>query len=86
MTKDIQGPAIRQLSSNINRLNALDFDSGYAAGYDAGVKYLREQMYLVLERQATYAMIDNEYNFNDAAVRAKTYHHAAEIVRGELSD
>ena len=44
MTKDMQGPAIRQLSSNINRLNALDFDSGYAAGYEAGVKYARMQL------------------------------------------
>lgn len=43
---------------------------------------LREQLYLELERQATYAMISNEYNFNDTAVRAKTYHHAAQIVRG----
>lgn len=40
-----------------------------------------------LERQATYVMISNEYNFNDTAVRAKTYHHSAEIVRGRpLSD
>lgn len=86
MTKDMQGPAIRQLSANINRLNALDFDSGYAAGYEAGIKYLREQLYLELERQATYAMISNEYNFNDTALRAKTYHHAAEIVKGEPND
>lgn len=46
-------------------------------------KYLRRQIALDLERQATYAMISNEYNFNDTAVRAKTYHHAAQIVRGE---
>jgi hypothetical protein len=45
---------------------------------------LREQLALELERQATYAMISNEYNFNDTAVRAKTYHHAAAIVRGEF--
>ena len=44
-------------------------------------KELREQIALELERQATYAMISNEYNFNDTAVRAKTYHHAALIVR-----
>jgi len=44
-------------------------------------KQLREQIALDLERQATYAMISNEYNFNDTAVRAKTYWHAAEIVR-----
>ena len=44
---------------------------------------IRKQLALELERQATYAMISNEYNFNDTAVRAKTYHHAAEIVRGK---
>lgn len=43
---------------------------------------LREEIARDLERQATYAMISNEYNFNDTAVRAKTYHHSAEIVRG----
>ena len=43
---------------------------------------IREQLALELERQATYAMISNDYNFNDTAVRAKTYHHAAQIVRG----
>jgi hypothetical protein len=43
---------------------------------------LREQIALELERQATYAMISNEYSFNDTAVRAKTYYHAAQIVRG----
>ena len=47
---------------------------------------LREQLALELERQATYAMISNEYNFNDTAVRAKTYHHAAQIVRGKPND
>ena len=47
---------------------------------------LREQLALELERQATYAMISNEYNFNDTAVRAKTYHHAAQIVRGKVND
>ncbi len=46
-------------------------------------KFIREQIANDLERQATYAMISNEYNFNDTAVRAKTYHHAAEIVRGK---
>jgi hypothetical protein len=44
---------------------------------------LRNEIASDLERQATYAMISNEYNFNDTAVRAKTYHHAAEIVRGK---
>lgn len=47
---------------------------------------IRKQLASELERQATYAMISNEYNFNDTAVRAKTYHHAAEIVRGKPSD
>lgn len=46
-------------------------------------RYIRNQIASDLERQATYAMISNEYNFNDTAVRAKTYHHAAEIVRGK---
>ena len=49
-------------------------------------KFLRNQIAQELERQATHAMISNEYNFNDTAVRAKTYHHAAQIVRGELND
>jgi hypothetical protein len=44
-------------------------------------RFIRNQIASDLERQATYAMISNEYNFNDTAVRAKTYHHAAEIVR-----
>lgn len=47
---------------------------------------IRDMLALELERQATYAMISNQYNFNDTAVRAKTYHHAAEIVRGTPSD
>lgn len=47
-------------------------------------RYIRNQAASDLERQATYAMISNEYNFNDTAVRAKTYHHAAKIVRGEV--
>ena len=49
-------------------------------------RFIRNQIASDLERQATYAMISNQYNFNDTAVRAKTYHHAAEIVRGETSD
>ena len=44
---------------------------------------LRDEIALELERQATYAMISNEYNFNDTAAIAKTYHHAALIVRGK---
>ena len=46
-------------------------------------KFIRNNIALELERQATYAMISNQYNFNDTAVRAKTYHHAALIVRQE---
>jgi hypothetical protein len=57
-----------------------DFDM---AGFE---RFIRNQIASVLERQATYAMISNEYNFNDTAVRAKTYHHAAEIVRGKPSE
>lgn len=53
------------------------------AGFE---RFIRNNIALELERQATYAMISNEYNFNDTAVRAKTYHHAAEIVRGKRSD
>jgi hypothetical protein len=49
-------------------------------------KFLRNQIAQELERQATHAMISNEYNFNDTAVRAKTYHHAAHIVRGASND
>jgi len=44
--------------------------------------YLRNQIAQELEKQATYAMISNQYNFNDTAVRAKTYYHAAQIIRG----
>jgi hypothetical protein len=43
---------------------------------------IRDQIAKELERQATCAMISNEYNFNDTAVRAKTYHHAAQIAKG----
>jgi hypothetical protein len=57
-----------------------DFDM---AGFE---RFIRNQIASDLERQATYAMISNEYNFNDTAVRAKTYHHAAEIVRGKPND
>jgi len=44
VSKDMQGPAIRALSASINRANALDFDSGYAAGFEAGLKYARTQL------------------------------------------
>ena len=47
---------------------------------------VRKKLAEDLERQATYAMVSSEYNFNDTAVRAKTYHHAAEIVRGRPLD
>jgi hypothetical protein len=53
-----------------------DFDM---AGFE---RFIREQIAGDLERQATYALISNEFNFNDTAVRAKTYQHSAEIVRG----
>ena len=49
-------------------------------------RFIRNQIASDLERQATYAMISNQYNFNDTAVRAKTYHHAAEIVRGKPNE
>lgn len=49
-------------------------------------KFLRNQIANDLEQIAIGAMISNEYNFNDTAVRAKTYHHAAEIVRGRPSE
>jgi hypothetical protein len=55
-----------------------DFDMGRFE------RFIRNQIALELERQATYAMISNEYNFNDTAVRAKTYHHSAKIVRQEI--
>ena len=44
---------------------------------------IREQIALELEQQATNAMISDEYNFNDTAVRAKTFYIAAQIVRGK---
>ena len=50
---------------------------------DIQLQELRDQLALELERQATYAMISNEYNFNDTAVIAKTYHHAAHIIRNK---
>ena len=50
--------------------------------YEYIVKVTRNQLANNLEREATHAMISNDYNFNDTAVRAKTYHHAAQLVRG----
>ena len=49
-------------------------------------RFIRNQIANDLEQIAIGAMISNEYNFNDTAVRAKTYHHAAEIVRGLSND
>jgi hypothetical protein len=50
--------------------------------YEYIVKVTRNQLANNLEREATHAMISDEYNFNDTAVRAKTYHHAAQLIRG----
>ncbi len=50
--------------------------------YEYIVKVTRNQLANNLEQEATNAMISNEYNFNDTAVRAKTYYHASQIVRG----
>lgn len=47
------------------------------------VKYTRNQLANNLEQEATNAMRSDEYNFNDTAVRAKTFLLAAEIVRGD---
>ena len=44
---------------------------------------IREQIALELEQQAANAMISDEYNFNDTAVRAKTFYLAAQLVRGD---
>ena len=49
-------------------------------------RFIRNQIANDLEHISIGAMISNEYNFNDNAVRAKTYHHAAEIVRGLSND
>lgn len=43
---------------------------------------LRESIALELEQAAVDAMISDEYNFNDTAVRSKTFFLAAEIARG----
>lgn len=42
---------------------------------------LREQIAERLEVESMSAVISNEYNFNDTAVRAKTFLKAASIVR-----
>lgn len=49
----------------------------------AELQTLREQLANELEQHAGLAMRSNEYNFNDTAVRAKTFLLAAEIVRGD---
>ena len=47
------------------------------------VKFTRNQLANNLEQEATRAMVSDEYNFNDTAVRAKTFYLAAQIVRGD---
>lgn len=44
---------------------------------------LREQIVLEIEAASINAVISNEYNFNDTAVRAKTFLIAADIARGK---
>jgi hypothetical protein len=51
--------------------------------YEYIVKVTRNQLANNLEREATRAMISDEYNFNDTAVRAKTFYLAAQLVRGD---
>ena len=46
-------------------------------------RFIRNQIANELEQQATSAMISDEYNFNDTAVRAKTFYRAAQIARGK---
>ena len=46
-------------------------------------RFIRNQIANELEKQAINAMISDEYNFNDTAVRAKTFYLAAQIVRGK---
>jgi hypothetical protein len=67
----------------LNKLKFSDKDFVDAVKKDIVEQEIREQIALELEKEATAAMISNEYNFNDTAVRAKTYRHAAEIVRGK---
>ncbi len=67
----------------LNNLKFSDKDFVDAVKKDIVEQEIREQIALELEKEATSAMISNEYNFNDTAVRAKTYRHAAEIVRGK---
>lgn len=43
---------------------------------------LRERIAQELETASNNAVVSNEYNFNDTAIRAKTFLVAADIVRG----
>lgn len=45
---------------------------------------LREIIGMQLEEQALLAIRSNEYNFNDTAVRAKTFLLASDIVRNTI--
>jgi hypothetical protein len=51
--------------------------------YQYIVKVIRNQLANNLEKESMTAMLSNEYNFNDTAVRSKTYYHAAQLVRGD---
>jgi hypothetical protein len=44
---------------------------------------IRESIARDLETVAIEAVKSNEYNYNDTAVRAKTFYLAAEIARGK---
>ena len=65
--------------------NMYTFPDGYSIPiehYNYIENSVRHQIANDLVQQATNAMISDEYNFNDTAVRSKTYYHAAQIVRG----
>ena len=47
------------------------------------LKDLREQIAQEIEAASNDAVFSNEYNFNDTAVRAKTFLTAANIIRGK---
>lgn len=80
MSKDAQASIIREMSRHINRLDALDFDSGYAAGYDAGVKYAREQAAQELE---AFPLVDSVMNPNHKILLASVQAELASVVRGK---
>jgi hypothetical protein len=46
-------------------------------------EYLREQIAKHMEACAELAMRSNEYNFNDTALRSKTFLLAADAARGK---